>query len=104
MNDQMAKLMKQAQKMQDDMQTKQAELEKTIFKGSAGGGMAEVEVNGKLEVLSVKIMPEAVDPDDTEMLEDVILSALKEAQKAASAKRETDMSSAMGGMKIPGLF
>jgi DNA-binding YbaB/EbfC family protein len=97
-------LLKKAQEMQDNMQKEQEKLNDTMFKGSAGGGIAEVEVNGKLELVSLKIMPEAVDPDDVEMLEDVILAAIKDAQKQASDQREQGMSSLMGGMNIPGLF
>ena len=104
MNDQMAKLMQQAQKMQSDMMEKQNELESMTFTGSAGGGMAEAVVNGKMEVQSIKVMPEAVDPDDVEMLEDVILAAIQEAQKQASEKKQADMSSLTGGLKVPGLF
>lgn len=104
MNDQMSKLLKQAQQMQTDMQDKQSRLNEMTFTGSAGGGMAEVVVDGQMSVKSVKIMPEAVDPDDVEMLEDVILAAIQEAQKKASEEKETEMSSVMGGLKIPGLF
>jgi len=104
MNDQFAKLMQQAQKMQSKMAEQQEKLNTMNFKGTAGGGMAEVEVNGKMEVTAIKIMPEAVDPEDVEMLEDVILAAIQEAQKQASEQRETDMASLTGGMKIPGMI
>jgi DNA-binding YbaB/EbfC family protein len=100
----MGQLLKQAQKIQQDMQTKQEELSNQVFKGTAGGGIAEAEVNGKLELKSLKIMPEAVDPDDVEMLEDVILAAIQDAQRQAAEKRDSDMTSVMGGMNLPGLF
>jgi hypothetical protein len=104
MNDQLGKLMKQAQKMQSDMMQEQEKLNSMVFKGSAGGGMAEVQVNGKLEVVSLSIMPEAVDPEDVEMLEDVILAAIQEAQKKAGQEKESSMSALTGGMKLPGLM
>ena len=93
MNDQLGKLMKQAQKMQANMMEEQEKLNSMVFKGSAGGGMAEVHVNGKLKITNLKIMPEAVDPEDVEMLEeDVILAAIQEAQKKASQEKESSMS------------
>jgi len=101
MNDQFAKLMKQAQQMQSQMQEEQEKLEQMSFSGSAGGGMAECEVNGKLEVSSIKIMPEAVDPEDVEMLEDVILAAIQDAQKKAQEARDSQLGSLPGGMKLP---
>ncbi|MEE2924749.1 MAG: YbaB/EbfC family nucleoid-associated protein [bacterium] len=104
MNDQLGKLMKQAQKMQADMMEEQEKLNSMVFKGSAGGGMAEVVVNGKMEITDIKIMPEAVDPEDVEMLEDVILAAIQEAQKKASQEKESSMSALTGGMKLPGLM
>ena len=87
MNDQLGKLMKQAQKMQADMMEEQEKLNSMVFKGSAGGGMAEVVVNGKMEITDIKIMPEAVDPEDVEMLEDVILAAIQEAQRKLVKKK-----------------
>jgi len=102
--DQMGKLMQQAQKMQADMAKKQEELDQSTFSGTSGGGIATVSVNGRLEVLSIKVMPEAVDPQDVEMLEDVILAAIQEAQKKAREKRDSEMASLTGGLKIPGLF
>jgi len=96
--------MQQAQKMQADMAKKQEELDQSTFSGTSGGGIATVSVNGRLEVLSIKVMPEAVDPQDVEMLEDVILAAIQEAQKKAREKRDSEMASLTGGLKIPGLF
>ena len=76
----MNNLMKQAQKMQKQMETQQAELEAKELSAAAGGGVVEVTVTGKREVTKVKIDPEAVDPDDVEMLEDLIMAATNEAQ------------------------
>ena len=82
-------LMRQAQKMQEDMKAKQAELEAAEYTGSASGEMVTVKMNGKHEVLSIKIKPEAVDPDDVEMLEDLILAAINDAcAKATEAENE----------------
>ncbi len=103
MNDQLGKMMKQAQKLQTQMASEQEKLAQTHFKASAGGGMAEAEVNGKLELISVKIMPEAVDPEDVEMLEDVVLAAVQEAQKQAAEARDSQMSSLTGGLNLPGM-
>ncbi len=89
-------LMRQAQKMQDDMKAKQAELEATEYTGSASGEMVTVTMNGKHEVSAIKIKPEAVDPDDIEMLEDLIAAAVN----ATVAKVDEAASDAMG--KITG--
>ena len=74
----MAQLMRQAQKMQQDMLAKQEELKNSEFTAQAGGGMVEVTMTGEKKILSLKIKPEAVDPDDVEMLEDLIIAALQE--------------------------
>lgn len=100
----MKDLMKQAQKMQQDLAKAQEELANKIVEGSSGGGMVKVEMNGKNQVLSIKIDPEVVDPDDIEMLEDLIIAALNEAQEKVSQSSETELSKLTGGMKIPGLF
>jgi DNA-binding YbaB/EbfC family protein len=100
----MKDLMKQAQKMQQDLQKAQEELANMTVEGTAGGGMVVVKMNGQHEVLSVKIDPEAVDPDDVEMLEDLIIAAFNEAQEKISKTNEDEMSKLTGGMKIPGLF
>ena len=78
-NGNLQQLMKQAQKMQEDMQKKKDEIEATDFKGSAGGGMVECVLNGKKEVKSITIKPEVIDPDDKEMLEDLVVSAVNDA-------------------------
>jgi DNA-binding YbaB/EbfC family protein len=81
-------MLKQAQKMQEDMANLQADLEQREFKGSAGGGMVEVTVTGKHEIVSLKINPDAVDPDDVEMLEDFVTLAVNEAISNASKTQE----------------
>ncbi len=104
LNDQLSKMMQQAKKIQDDMSRVQGELEAKSFTGTAGGGIASATVNGKMEITGLKIMPEAVDPEDVEMLEDVILAAVKEAQKNAASARDKEMSALTGGIRIPGMF
>ena len=100
----MQSMLKQAQKMQEDMAAAQAELEQQQYTASAGGGMVEASVNGKHEVLSVKINPDVVDPDDVEMLEDLIRAAVNEAIRTAAADSEQKLGAITGGMNIPGLF
>ena len=97
-------LARQAQKLQQNMEKLQAELDVREFEASSGGGMVTVKVNGKREVLSVSIKPEAVDPDDVEMLEDLILAAVNESLRLAAETVEKEMSKMTGGMSMPGLF
>ena len=99
-------LMRQAQKMQDDMKAKQAELEAAEYTGSASGEMVTVKMNGKHEVLSIKIKPEAVDPDDIEMLEDLIVAATNEALRQVEEESGAAMSKLTGGLGggMPGMF
>lgn len=103
-------MLKQAQKMQEDMQTLQAALEEKEYEAQAGGGMVTVKVNGKHEVLSVSIRPEIVDPDDVETLEDILTAACNEAMHMADADSQAEMAKltgglgGLGGMNIPGLF
>ena len=94
----MNNLMKQAQKMQKQMETQQAELEAKEFSAAAGGGVVEVTVTGKREVTKVKIDPEAVDPDDVEMLEDMIMAATNEALRQIEEYSQQSMSKITGGM------
>ena len=96
-------LMRQAQKMQEDMKAKQAELEAAEYTGSASGEMVTVRMNGKHEITAVKIKPEAVDPDDIEMLEDLIAAAVNSASSAVDKDSEEEMSKMTGGLNIPGL-
>ena len=100
----MKDLMKQAQKMQKDMMKAQEELANKVEEGSAGGGMVKVEMNGKHQIVSLKIDKEAVDPDDVEMLEDLIISAFNDVIKKISATSDSEMSKLTGGMNIPGLM
>ena len=91
-------LMRQAQKMQEDMKAKQAELEAAEYTGSASGEMVTVKMNGKHEVLAITIKPEAVDPDDIEMLEDLIVAATNEAFRQAEEDSSQMMSQLTGGL------
>jgi len=100
----MNQLMKQAQRMQQEMMKSQQELENKVFETSSGGGMVKVEMSGKFEVKSLKIDPEAVDAEDVEMLEDLILAALQEAHSQVAAATEEIMGKVTGGMNIPGFF
>ena len=100
----MQQLMKQAQRMQENMQKKQAELNAQEFSASSGGGMVKVTVNGAREVLSVEIDPQCVDPDDVEMLQDLVLAAVNEALRTANDTTEREMNKLTGGLNMPGLF
>ncbi|OQY19438.1 MAG: YbaB/EbfC family nucleoid-associated protein [Desulfobacteraceae bacterium 4572_35.1] len=97
-------MMKQAQQMQQKMERVQAEMEKKEVEGSAGGGMVTAVVNGKQQVLSVKIDPSAVDPQDVDMLQDLILVAVNEGIRQSQDLMQQEMSKLTGGMNIPGLF
>ena len=97
-------MLKQAQKMQEDMAVLQQELEAREYEVKAGGGMVEVKINGKKEVLSISINPEIVDPDDVETLEDIMVAAVNEAIKRVESTNETEMSKITGGFGMPGLF
>ncbi|MDQ3526016.1 MAG: YbaB/EbfC family nucleoid-associated protein [Chloroflexota bacterium] len=96
--------MKMIQQMQNKMAKIQEELEDTNVEGTAGGGVVTATANGQRALLSVKIDPSAVDPDDVEMLEDLILAAVQDAMEKASALAEDKMGALTGGMKIPGLM
>lgn len=100
----MNNLMKQAQMMQKQMQEMQKEIENEEFDATVGGGAVSVRINGKKEVLSINIKPEVVDPDDVEMLEDLVLSAVNEALRKAEEETASKMGKLTGGMNIPGLF
>jgi DNA-binding YbaB/EbfC family protein len=99
-----AAMMKQAQKMQQEMLRMQEEMENKTWSATAGGGMVTASVNGKHEVLDLKINPEAVDPDDVEMLQDMIIAAVNEAMRTADAEEAQNMSRLTGGMNLGGLF
>ena len=93
-----ANLMKQAQKMQEDMLRVQTELENSTYKATAGGGVVTAEVNGKHEVTSLTIDPEAVDPEDVEMLQDLIIAAVNAALHDADTTANENMSKVTGGL------
>ncbi|PKM75782.1 MAG: YbaB/EbfC family nucleoid-associated protein [Firmicutes bacterium HGW-Firmicutes-15] len=99
----MNQMMKQAKKMQEEMAKTQAELQERIIEGSAGGGAVMVKVNGKQRVLEIKIKPEVVDPEDVEMLEDLIMAAINDAIKQSQDMVSTEMAKITGGLNIPGL-
>jgi DNA-binding YbaB/EbfC family protein len=97
---QLQQMMKQAQQMQDRLQKQMADMQ---IEGAAGGGMVSVVINGHKALLSIKIDPEAVSKDDVEMLQDLVLAAVADAQRKADEALSSQMSGMMGGMKIPGL-
>ncbi len=97
-------MMKQAQQMQQKMARIQEEVAKQEIEASAGGGMVTVVVNGKQEILSIKIDPSVVDPQDVDMLQDLILVATNEAVRKSQDLMQQEMSKLTGGMNIPGLF
>src|SRR5580658_112298 len=101
----MQKMLKQVQKMQADMQRAQEELKTEVVEATVGGGVVTVEITGELVVKSIKIAPEAVDPDDVEMLSDLILAATNQALQAAQelqAQRMADATGGLGGLAGPG--
>lgn len=100
----MGNLFKQAQQMQQKMVKMQEELAQRTVEASVGGGMVSVTVNGKNEVLRLKIESQVVDPDDIEMLEDLVLAGVNEALRKSQEMISDEMSKLTGGMKIPGLF
>ena len=99
----MQSMLKQAQKMQEDMAEKQAELEAREYEVNVGGGVLTVKISGKKEILSVKLAEEIVDPDDIETLEDLIVAGINEAIKKVEADASAEMSKITGGMNIPGM-
>ena len=96
-------MMRQVQKMQENIRAKQEELEAKEYTGTASGEMVSVTMNGKHEVVAVSIKPEAVDPEDIEMLEDLIAAAVNSAVSAVDKDSEEEMSKLAGGLNIPGL-
>ena len=100
----MNQMLKQAQKMQADMAALQEDLEAREYTATSGGGMVEVTVDGKHLIKSIKINPDAVDPDDAEMLEDLITVAVNEAISNAIKTSEEEMGAITGGLNMPGLF
>ncbi len=100
----MNQMIKQAQKMQEDMANLQADLEQREYTATSGGGMIEVTVDGKHLIKSIKINPDAIDPDDSEMLEDLITVAVNEAIGNAIKTSEEEMGAITSGLNMPGLF
>ncbi len=102
----MQQLLKQAQKMQQDMIAAQESLKDEVVEASAGGGMVTVEVTGDMEVKSIKIKPDAVDPEDVELLQDMVLAAVNEALRSAqelAASKLGGLTGGLGGLGLPGL-
>lgn len=97
------KLMKQAQKMQSDMLDQKSRLETNLYEATAGGNMVTVKVNGAMELVSITISKDCIDPDDPEMLQDLVKVAVNEAIKKAKADAEQSMTALTGGMKLPGM-
>ena len=97
-------LARQAQKLQDDMEAASKELETKEYEATAGGGAVKVTVTGKMELTKVEISPEVVDPEDVEMLEDMILTAVNDAMMQIDELTEKEMAKVTGGMKLPGMF
>ena len=97
-------MMKQAQKLQQEMLRMQEEQENKTYTAKAGGGVVAATVNGKHELVDLAIDPEAVDPEDVEMLQDMIIAAVNEAMRTADAEAAQNMSRLTGGMNLGGLF
>ena len=99
-----AAMMKQAQKMQQEMLRMQEEMENKTYSASSGGGMVTATVNGKHQVVAMQIKPEAVDPDDVEMLQDMIIAAVNEAMRTADVDAQNNMARLTGGLNLGGMF
>ena len=100
----MQQMMKQARKMQEQLAKAEAELAQTEVSSSAGGGMVKVTATGSMQLTSIKIDPDAVDPDDVEMLEDMVLAAVNDALNSAQELASRQMGALTGGLNIPGLM
>ena len=100
----MQAMLKQAQKMQEDMEALQADLDEREYDVSAGGGMVTVKISGKKEILSIDIKPEIIDPDDPETLSDILVAAMNEAIKRVEDTNSAEMQKVTGAMNLPGLF
>ena len=97
-------MMKKAQKMQEEMLNMQKELESKTYEATAGGGMVTAVVDGQHEIKALTIKPEAVDPDDVEMLQDMIIAAVNEAMRKAADEQNASMAKLTGGLNLGGLF
>ena len=100
----MQALIRQAQKMQEDMAAKQEELNAREYDVSAGGGVVSVKINGKKEILAIDLKPEIVDPDDIETLSDILVAAVNEAIKRVDDTNNAELNKITGPMNLPGLF
>ncbi len=100
----MGNMMKQAQKLQSKMASLQEEMAEKVVEATAGGGMIKVTANGRQQILSIQIEKEVVDPDDVEMLQDLILAAINDALTKSSEMVSAEMSKLTGGLQIPGLM
>jgi len=100
----MNSMIKQAQKMQDEITALQTDIEQREFSATSGGGVVEVTVTGAKNIKSLTIKPEAVDPDDVEMLQDLVVSAINEAMNEVEKVTEEEMNKITGGVALPGLF
>ncbi len=100
----MQAMLRQAQKMQEDMANLQAELDEKVYDVSAGGGMVKVSINGKKEILAIDIKPDIVDPDDIETLQDILVAAVNQAIGQVEATNSAEMGKITGSMNMPGLF
>lgn len=99
----MQNMLRQAQKMQESIEAKKAELEEKEYVVTSGGGMVEITVKGNREIQSVGIDPEVVDPEDVEMLEDMLVAAFNEAMRQIDEESERELEKVTGGLNIPGL-
>ena len=99
-----AAMMRQVQKMQQEAMRMQEEMENKTYTASAGGGMVKASVNGKHEVVMLEINPEAVDPEDVEMLQDMVVAAVNEAMRAADTESANNMARLTGGLNLGGMF
>lgn len=100
----MNNMMKQVKKMQEQMEKAQQEIEEKEFESTSGGGVVSATVNGKKEVISIKIDPDVIDPEDSDMLEDLIIAAVNDAMKKADEYSGQTMGKLTGGLNIPGLM
>ncbi len=100
----MNQMIRQAQKMQDEITELQTDIEAREFTATAGGGVVEVTLNGKKEIKTLNLKPEIVDPEDIETLQDLIIAAINEAVNNIEATTEAEMSKITGGVSIPGMF
>lgn len=99
----MQNMLRQAQKMQENIEAKKAELEEKEYVVTSGGGMVEITVTGNHQIKSIGLNPEVVDPDDVEMLEDMLTAAFNEAMRKIDDETEREMEKVTGGLNIPGL-